>query len=513
MYKSKLQFLCQQKSWDLPDYSVTKDGPDHIPRFKATVIVNGVPFETDDQSRTAKDAQNKVAKLALDQLSAPPPPPPPSRFLNPNLSLNLSLNSPQPSLIAEAQLPASSSSGFSSPTSYSDINPSIGGTTQPTMIKAIQTPLVNEASLRVKDGKTDAQHLYKSRLQSYAQRRNLTLPEYSSEREGPPHASRFRSKVTFDGKIYESPEFSLTIKEAEHAAAKVAWESLSLNEVEEDDSTVYKNLLQELAQKKGFLGPKYERTVSGPPHMPTFVSIVAIGGESFQGQAAKSKKQADMNAAKVAYNCLQERNKASVAHTVLSSVTPTVLPSVTPTVLSSGCQIKKALEDSSSILQSVIAGDLQKSVRPEVNFVNHETKDEEYIDKNEGQCSSKLTTVNAKVSSGCVPAPSSDANTNAKRCRYSPSPDRMYASLRDPFPSTSSSPSDGVSSPSHSEGCTNSSMDSNNETAVEASAMNTLPHENIVVYPSTQNIKSPDGATVLPFSDDKWAGYKMNASQ
>lgn len=507
MYKSKLQFLCQQKSWDLPDYSVTKDGPDHIPRFKATVIVNGVPFETDDQSRTAKDAQNKVAKLALDQLSAPPPPPPPSRFLNPNLSLNLSLNSPQPS--AEAQLPASSS-GFSSPTSYSDINPSIGGTTQPTMIKAIQTPLVNEASLRVKD---DALHLYKSRLQSYAQRRNLTLPEYSSEREGPPHASRFRSKVTFDGKIYESSEFSLTIKEAEHAAAKVAWESLSLNEVEEDDSTVYKNLLQELAQKKGFSVPKYKRTVSGPPHMPTFVSTVEIGGESFQGQAAKSKKQADMNAAKVAYNCLQERNKASVAPTVLSSVTPTVLPSATPTVLSSGCQIKKALEDSSSILQSVIAGDLQKSVRPEVNFVNHEKKDEEYIDKNEGQCSSKLTTVNAKVSTGCVPAPSSDANTNAKRCRYSPSPDLMYASLRDPFPSTSSSPSDGVSSPSHSEGCTNSSMDSNNETAVEASAMNALPRENIVVYPSTQNMKSPDGATVLPFSDDKWAGYKMNASQ
>ncbi|KAI7993102.1 Double-stranded RNA-binding protein 4 [Camellia lanceoleosa] len=470
MYKSKLQFLCQQKSWDLPDYSVTKDGPDHIPRFKATVIVNGVPFETDDQSRTAKDAQNKVAKLALDQLSAPPPPPPPSRFLNPNLSLNLSLNSPQPSLSAEPQLPASSSSGFSSPTSYSDINLSIGGTTQPTMIKAIQTPLVNEACLRVKD---DAQHLYKSRLQSYAQRRNLTLPEYSSEREGPPHASRFRSKVLFDGKIYESPEFSLTIKEAEHAAAKVAWESLSLNEVEEDDSTVYKNLLQELAQKKGFLVPKYERTVSGPPHMPTFVSTVKIGEESFQGQAAKSKKQADMNAAKVAYNCLQERNKASVAPTVLSSVTPTVLPSVTPTVLSSGCQIKKALEDSSSILQSVIAGDLQKSGRPEVNFVNHETKDEEYIDKNEGQCSSKLTTVNAKVSTGCVPAPSSDANTNAKRCRYSPSPDLMYASLRDPFPSTSSSPSDGVSSPSHSEGCTNSSMDSNNETAVEASAMDT----------------------------------------
>ena len=44
----------------------------------------------------------------------------------------------------------------------------------------------------------------------------------------------------------------------------------------------------------------------GPPHMPSFVSTVEIGGQSFEGKAARSKKQAETNAAKIAYTGLQE---------------------------------------------------------------------------------------------------------------------------------------------------------------------------------------------------------------
>ena len=61
----------------------------------------------------------------------------------------------------------------------------------------------------------------------YAQKRNLVFPVYSCEREGPPHASCFKCRVTIDGKTYESPEYFSTLKEAEHAAAKVALISLS----------------------------------------------------------------------------------------------------------------------------------------------------------------------------------------------------------------------------------------------------------------------------------------------
>jgi hypothetical protein len=79
----------------------------------------------------------------------------------------------------------------------------------------------------------DMQHLYKNHLQNYAQKRNLSLPVYSCEREGPPHASRFKCKVTIDGQTYESPEFFATLKDAEHAAAKVALTSLSPDGVKE----------------------------------------------------------------------------------------------------------------------------------------------------------------------------------------------------------------------------------------------------------------------------------------
>ena len=70
------------------------------------------------------------------------------------------------------------------------------------------------------------QHFYKNQLQNYAQKRNLCLPVYSCECEGPPHASQFRCKVTVDGQTYESPEFFSTSKDAENAAAKVALASL-----------------------------------------------------------------------------------------------------------------------------------------------------------------------------------------------------------------------------------------------------------------------------------------------
>lgn len=74
MYKSKLQELCQRKSWNLPEYSTIKDGPDHLPRFKAIAAVNGLIFETPAVCKSAKEAQNSVAKLAYDHFNISTPP-------------------------------------------------------------------------------------------------------------------------------------------------------------------------------------------------------------------------------------------------------------------------------------------------------------------------------------------------------------------------------------------------------------------------------------------------------
>ncbi|KAL6202702.1 hypothetical protein ACLB2K_026407 [Fragaria x ananassa] len=132
MFKSKLHEVCQKKAWALPEYSSTKEGVDHDPRFSASVLVNGLTFHTPQSFRSSKLAQNDAACLAFEHFSAPAAPAP-SAF-------------PQPSLIADA----------------------------------------------------DVQH-QKNQLQYYAQKRNLILPVYSCEREGPPHATRFKCTITIDG--------------------------------------------------------------------------------------------------------------------------------------------------------------------------------------------------------------------------------------------------------------------------------------------------------------------------
>ena len=75
------------------------------------------------------------------------------------------------------------------------------------------------------------------------------------------------------------------------------------------DEGLYKTLLQELAQKEGFYFPSYCTVKTGPSHMPTFVSTVEVGGETYQGRECKTKKQSEMSAAKVAYNSLMERKE------------------------------------------------------------------------------------------------------------------------------------------------------------------------------------------------------------
>nr|XP_017250748.1 PREDICTED: double-stranded RNA-binding protein 4-like [Daucus carota subsp. sativus] len=141
-------------------------------------------------------------------------------------------------------------------------------------------------------------NMYKNLLQTYAQKRKLTLPAYSHEVVG----GLYKSKVTVDGKSFETQEYFSTLKNAEQGAAKVAFESMSLQLTPEDE-VLYKNLLQEHAQRTGLL-PAYDIVKSGPPHMSIFVSTVEVGGKSYQGQEAKSKKMAEANAAKVAYICL-----------------------------------------------------------------------------------------------------------------------------------------------------------------------------------------------------------------
>lgn len=69
--------------------------------------------------------------------------------------------------------------------------------------------------------------MFKNQLQELAQRSCFNLPSYSSVREGPDHAPRFKASVNFNGEIFDSPKYCNTLRQAEHSAAEVALSALS----------------------------------------------------------------------------------------------------------------------------------------------------------------------------------------------------------------------------------------------------------------------------------------------
>lgn len=154
--------------------------------------------------------------------------------------------------------------------------------------------------------------MFKNQLQELAQRSCFNLPAYACVREGPDHAPRFKASVNFNGEIFESPTYSTTLRQAEHAAAEAALNSLSARGPSKsltarvlDETGVYKNLLQETAHRAGLKLPVYTTVRSGPGHIPVFTSSVELAGMSFSGEAAKTKKQAEKNAAIAAWSALK----------------------------------------------------------------------------------------------------------------------------------------------------------------------------------------------------------------
>ena len=75
----------------------------------------------------------------------------------------------------------------------------------------------------------------------------------------------------------------------------------------QDETGVYKNLLQETAHRAGLNLPVYTTVRSGPGHVPIFSGMVELGRMSFTGEPARTKKQAQKNAAITAWSTLRKR--------------------------------------------------------------------------------------------------------------------------------------------------------------------------------------------------------------
>ncbi|KAA0041703.1 hypothetical protein IC582_028352 [Cucumis melo] len=162
--------------------------------------------------------------------------------------------------------------------------------------------------------------MYKNQLQELAQRSCFNLPSYTCIREGPDHAPRFKATVNFNGEIFECPQYCSTLRQAEHSAAEVALNALSNRGPPHslaarilDETGVYKNLLQEIAQRVGAPLPQYTTFRSGLGHLPVFTGIVELAGITFTGEPAKNKKQAEKNAAMAAWSALKQLAKESAS--------------------------------------------------------------------------------------------------------------------------------------------------------------------------------------------------------
>ncbi|XP_044501966.1 double-stranded RNA-binding protein 5 isoform X2 [Mangifera indica] len=154
--------------------------------------------------------------------------------------------------------------------------------------------------------------MFKNQLQELAQRSCFNLPSYTCIREGPDHAPRFKASVNFNGEIFESPSYCTTLRQAEHSAAEVALNVLSTRGPSRsltarvlDETGIYKNLLQETAHRAGLNLPVYTTVRSGPGHVPIFTCTVELAGINFTGESAKTKKQAEKNAAIAAWSALK----------------------------------------------------------------------------------------------------------------------------------------------------------------------------------------------------------------
>ncbi|XP_062007649.1 double-stranded RNA-binding protein 1-like isoform X3 [Rosa rugosa] len=496
MFKSKLQELCQKKAWPLPEYSSKKEGLDHDPRFSATVKINGLEFNTVDPFRSSKLAQNDVARLAFDHFSAPATRPIPFDFPQPSLvavtpsglptglgtdrsftNTPLQLQKTQETHQAP-QVSVNATDGGSQISGNATVDGSqVSGNATVAGFKVSATGSSSQISgraLGVEGDKRskDIQHLHKNQLQCYAQKRNLILPVYSCEREGPPHAARFKCTVTIDGKTYQGQEFLPTVKDAEHAAAEVALISLLPNGVKEDDSGLYKNLLQELIQKEGQHVPLYSTRTSGEPHMLTFVSTVEIGGESFTGQVARSKKLAEVSAAKVAYNTLRDRKSSQI-----------------PLFLTQASQGQEGLQFLSSNAPSYMAPDLQQQVRPnapKISIPNSVTPQEKEISVAAVGTSHQSTTVSSGVDNRTVGGGFTSSGTV---------PGRVLKTSRSASPASQSG-----SSSTSTYFCT-----SNMDSTLQPPAKRTTSYSNMVaVHPRMLNMTLPEDCVVLSLSDETW---------
>lgn len=151
-------------------------------------------------------------------------------------------------------------------------------------------------------------YVFKSRLQEYAQKVGLPTPVYETIKEGPSHQPSFRSTVILNNVRYDSLPGFFNRKAAEQSAAEIALVELAKSDEVNQSITqpvietgLCKNLLQEYAQKMNYAMPLYLcKKDEKPGRLSSYSCTVEIGGIRYIGASARTKKEAEIKAARTA---------------------------------------------------------------------------------------------------------------------------------------------------------------------------------------------------------------------
>ncbi|KAF7152690.1 hypothetical protein RHSIM_Rhsim01G0197600 [Rhododendron simsii] len=256
MYKTKLQEVCQGNKWGLPKYSCIKDGPDHAPHFRASVSVNGVSFDSPSVSKSSKHALNEAAMLAFLHFASPDiqtiaegaeteethmssiiPSNESGVKVGKQHKYKMQLQNYAQSKTLDPPLYSSKSEGpphalqfqatvtidghsFDSPGHFRTLKEAEHVAAKVALM-SLSLDSFQEASFKMHLFIIDAR-LYKNLLQELAQSEGFTLPEYKTEKCGPPHTLTFFSTVEVEGEIFRG-KGGKSHKLAEQNAAKVAY--------------------------------------------------------------------------------------------------------------------------------------------------------------------------------------------------------------------------------------------------------------------------------------------------
>nr|POE60877.1 double-stranded rna-binding protein 1 [Quercus suber] len=374
--------------------------------------------------------------------------------------------------------------------------------------------------------------MYKTKVQELCQKKQWRPPMYSTMKDGPDHHPRFNSSVSVNGLFFHSPFPSKSSKDAQNAAAKLAFlhftgssatlpstepidvESNTTTETYYDDDhdpqiqsdalhvtltddfqSQYKGLLQNYAQQKNLDPPLYMSESDGPSHTICFKATVTVGVQTFESPMFfKTLKGAEQAAAKAALMSLSPDGfqKACGLSRSAEAASPSLVEDeallTTSSTLTKTMESQQNLEDENHLLPSPIIKYKETSKEESTVDGIQEVGLMETLSS-----AAKFCTKDSSSSPAVLQLDQNTENGNSFSC-----PD-----------SVPSSPKQGqLSSPNlaHPNFSALSNSDSNMK---NVGTMSYLLCNRVRVYTSLPDIEFPKGITVLQIGDNKWVAVSL----